>query len=303
MSKLFIKTDLHTVTVTHPDRLLFPEDGITKSEFIEYYRRIAGFILPQVQDRPINMFRFHGDITGKGFFQQRIPARAPEWVERLTVKKAGGTTTHILCNTTATLIYLANLNCITPHIWLSRADRLDNPDQMVFDLDPGSQDFEPVRRGARLLKTVLDELGLRSFLKTSGSRGLHVMVPLDRREDFEKVRRLAQDIAAVLTSRDPERYTVEQRIEKRKERLFIDTLRNTYGHTIAAPYAVRAKKGAPVAAPLLWEELDDPELNAQRYNVRNIFQRLEQTGDPWGDEYRQGQSLAGARRKLKKMKG
>lgn len=286
------------MTVTHPEKLLFPEDGITKGELIEYYNQIAEVMLPHIKNRPINMYRFHGDITRPGFYQQRIPARAPGWVERITVKRTEGATTYILCNSPATLIYLANMNCITPHVWLSQADRLDNPDQMIFDLDPTSDDFEPVRRGARLIKEILDGLGLRSFLKTSGSRGLHVVIPLDRSEQYETVRKTAQDIAAILTGREPEIFTTEQRIQKRRNRLFIDTLRNAYAHTIVAPYAVRAKKGAPVATPIFWEELEEPDLNAQRYNIHNIFHRLEKTGDPWKEMMRQKQSLKEARQKL-----
>jgi bifunctional non-homologous end joining protein LigD len=303
MKKNQIKVGPQRVEITHPEKVLFPDDGITKGELIEYYHRIAGVMIPHIRDRPIIMHRFPEGIQSEGFYHQAIPEYAPDWVRRVTVKKEGGTVTHILCNDAATLVYTANLGCISPHVWLSRKDKPEKPDRMIFDLDPAGNDFEPVRQGARLLKGLLDEIGLVSFLKTTGSHGLHVVVPLKNTEDFDPVRDFAQGIAGIMTHREPEKFTTEQRKEKRKNRLFIDTLRNAYAHTAVAPYAVRALKGAPVAAPLFWQELDDPELGAQRYNIRNIFKRLEKDGDPWHSMERQAQSLEERRRRWREISG
>ena len=211
-----LKIDSHVLTLTHTDKLLFPDDAITKGEFIDYYRWIADIMVPHLQGRPVNMFRFHDSIQSGGYYQQQIPASAPYWVNRVTVRKEGGTVTHIVCNNAATLVYLANQDCITPHIWLSRTEKLESPDQMIFDLDPAEDDFGKVRQGARFLKSILDEIGLKPYLKTTGSRGLHVVVPLEPEEVFESVGAFAQKVAAIMTSREPGKYTTEQRKEKGK---------------------------------------------------------------------------------------
>jgi bifunctional non-homologous end joining protein LigD len=302
MKKNQINVGPQRLEITHPEKVLFPEDDITKGEFVEYYHRVAGLMIPHIRDRPIIMHRFPEGIQGEGFYHQAIPESVPAWVPRVTVKKEGGTVTHILCQDAAALVYIANLGCITPHVWLSRKDELEKPDQMIFDLDPPGNDFEPVRQGARLLKSLLDEIGLASFLKTTGSRGLHVVVPLRVAEGFDLVRDFALGIAKIMTRREPQKYTTEQRKEKRRDRLFIDTLRNAYAHTAVAPYAVRALKGAPVAAPLFWQELDDPEMGAQRFHIRNIFQRLEKDGDPWKNMERRARSLEQYRRRWRELR-
>ncbi len=297
-----MKIGLREIEITHPGKILFPDHDITKGEFVDYYRKVAGVMVRHLTGRPITMYRFHGSIQTRGFYQQKIPSYFPPWINRVTVKKEGGTLTHMVCDDTASLVYMAEQNCITPHVWLSRVDQIENPDQMIFDLDPPGDEFEPVRQGARLLKSILDDLGLESYLKTTGSHGMHVVVPLDPAEPFEKVRMLAREIAGVITGWEPEKYTTEQRKDKRKGRLFIDTLRNAYAHTAVAPYAVRARNGAPVAAPLLWEELKEKKLNAQTYHIRNIFKRLDQIGDPWKEINLHPQSLNSARRKLNEMR-
>jgi bifunctional non-homologous end joining protein LigD len=298
MEKTGIKIGRRTVEITHPDKLIFPESGITKAEFVDYYRQIAGVMVPHIQDRPLVMHRFRDSIHSAGFYQQKIPGGAPEWVHTATVKKAGGTVTHPVADDAASLVYLANQDCITLHAWLSRADQPNNPDQMIFDLDPPGEDFEPVRRGARFLKSILDEIGLTAYLKTTGSHGLHIVIPLDRKDNFDSVREFANGIAAAMTREEPEQYTTEQRKEKRRDRLFIDTLRNAYAHTAVAPYSVRAVEGAPVAAPLEWTELDDADLTARKYNIRSVLKRIKENGDPWKDIQRRPQNLEPYRQKL-----
>jgi len=244
------------------------------------------------------MKRYPDGIKGESFFQKEIGDYFPDWIERVKVKKKGGTVTHVQCDNAATLVYLANQACIELHPWLSRSDKLHYPDQLIIDLDPSGDDFSQAVFGARVLKELFDELDLKAFLKTTGSRGLHVLVPLDRRANFDKVREFAQDTAKLLAQRHSDKLTIEARKAKRRGRLLIDTARNAYAQTAVAPYAVRAKPGAPVATPLDWDELGNKKLNSQSYNVRNIFRRLGRKTDPWKDLPRLGRSLKEARRRL-----
>jgi bifunctional non-homologous end joining protein LigD len=192
---------------------------------------------------------------------------------------------------------------VTPHIWLSRADKLHRPDKLIFDLDPPGSDFEPVRAAAQALHDLLPELGLAPFVMTTGSRGAHVVAPLDRSADFDVVRSFAKDVSQVLAQRYPDRLTVETRKAKRQGRLFLDTLRNAYGQNSVAPYGVRAKPGAPVATPIDWDELSDPDLHSQSYTVKNIFRRLGQKEDPWKGYMRHARSLREPRHRLDGLMG
>jgi bifunctional non-homologous end joining protein LigD len=291
----------HTVETSNEDKVFFPDEKITKGDLIEYYQRIAETMLPYVKQRPLTMKRFPDGIEGESFFQKEIGDYFPDWIERATVKKEGGKVTHVVCNNAATLVYLANQACIEPHVWLSTKDRPNHPDQLIIDLDPSGDDFAAVRFGARALKALFEELGLRPFLKTTGSRGAHVLAPLDRSADFDTVRRFAQDVARLLAQRHPDKLTIETRKAKRRGRLLLDTARNAYAQTAIAPYSVRAKPGAPVAAPLDWDELGDGNLDAQRYNIKNIFRRLGKKSDPWKGLSRLGRSLNAARSRLDEM--
>jgi len=287
-----------TVELSHTNKLFFPEAGLTKGDLIDYYHRIAETMLPHLLQRPLTMHRFPDGLTGEGFFQQNAPAYFPEWIERVTVKKQGGRVTHPICDREATLVYLANQACITPHIWLSRVDQLNYPDRLIFDLDPPNDDFEPVRAAAWSLRQLLAEVGLVPFVMTTGSRGLHVVVPLDARSAFDAVRSFAQDLAEFLARRQPERLTTEQYKDKRQGRLFLDTKRNAYAQTAVAPYAVRMKPSAPIATPLDWEELGDHRLHSQSYTISNIFRRLGQKADPWQEIQHHVRSLKQPRRQL-----
>ena len=190
-----IRVDRREIEISRPEKVLFPDDGITKGDLIEYYARIAPRMLPQLRDRPLTLERYPNGINTKRFFQKEVSSYFPKWIRRFTVEKVGGTVTHVICNDTATLVYLANQACVTPHIFLSRTDKLDVPDQLVFDLDPPGDDFDLVKATALDFKQLLDELELPAFLKTNGSRGLHVVVPLLRREPYEKVRAFGRDLA------------------------------------------------------------------------------------------------------------
>ncbi len=292
----------HTIELSNTDKLFYPESGLTKGDLIDYYRRIARVMLPYVKDRPLTLHRFPDGINGNGFYQQEAPEYFPDWIERITVKKEGGSTSHVACQNAATLVYLANQACITPHAWLSRKGHLDQPDLAVFDLDPPDDDFEPVRWAVLSLRKLLEGLGLAPRVKTTGSRGLHVVVPLNGSAGFDEVHGFAQEVARTLAEQEPEALTSEQRKDKRRGRVFLDYLRNSYGQTAVLPYAVRARPGAPVAAPVDWEGVTAPNFNSRSYNIKNIFRRLSQKKDPWQGMWRGATSLERAQQRLRDLR-
>ncbi|MFG3280757.1 non-homologous end-joining DNA ligase [Streptomyces sp. NPDC048111] len=291
-----VRAGRRTVRVSRPEKVLFPDDGITKGDLAEYYRAVAQRALPHLRGRPLMLERHPDGVTGGSFMQKDVPEYFPDWIGRAELPKEGGTVTHVLCDDTSTLVYLAGQGVLTLHRWLSRADRPDHPDRLVFDLDPHGDDFGEVRFAARQLHDLLDELGLPSTVMTTGSRGLHVIVPLDRKAPFDDVRAFARASADVLAARHPDRLTTAPRKEAREGRLYLDIQRNAYAQTAVAPYSVRALPGAPVAAPLAWDEVDDPGLDARRWTLATVTDRLDQ--DPWHDAPGRGRSLAPARRRL-----
>jgi bifunctional non-homologous end joining protein LigD len=274
-----IEADSREVKITHPDKALFP-DGITKGEMADYFRNVAEVMVPLVRDRPLTMQRFPDGIDKPGFFQKEAPYYLPEWIKTVTFElRDGRKQRQILCNDAATLVWIANQGCVTQHVWFSRADRLDYPDQMIFDLDPPDDDFDIVRLAARTIRAKLQDMDMPAFVMTTGSRGVHVITPLDRSTDFDTVREWAKSLADKLAWSIPDSFTTELRKEKRGSRLFIDYTRNAFGQTSVAPYTIRAKPGAPVATPVEWEELD--HINSQSYNIRNVLKRVAEKGDPW----------------------
>jgi bifunctional non-homologous end joining protein LigD len=293
-----VRADGREIEISRSDKVLFPGDGITKGDLIEYYARIAPRMLPQLRDRPLTLERYPNGINTKRFFQKEVSSYFPKWIRTVTVPKVGGTVTHVICNDTATLVYLANQACVTPHIFLSRADKLEVPDQLVFDLDPQGDDFEVVRTTALAFKQLLDELELPAYLKTTGSRGLHVVVPLRRRETYDAVRSFGRELAGIIVSQAPEARTMEQLKANRGNRVFIDTNRNGYAQLVAPAYAVRARAGAPVSVPLAWSELRKKTLRSNSYTIRTVFDRLEAQSDPWADFWKEAVSLTSARRRL-----
>jgi bifunctional non-homologous end joining protein LigD len=276
-------------TLTHPDKVLFPADGYTKADLVAYYRRVADVMVPHLRGRPLMLQRLPDGIGGEGFYQKEVGDYFPEWIRRVEVSKEGGTVTHVVCDDEATIAYLAGQACITPHVWLSRADRIEYPDRLVFDLDPSRSDFAAVRATARELRELLDKLGLVPFVQTTGSRGLHVVVPLDSSADFDAVRTFARTVADRVAAADPDQRTTEARKAKRRGRIYIDIMRNAYAQTAVAPYSVRARPGAPVATPLDWRELG--RVTARRYTVANLARRLARRTDPWHDIDRHARPL------------
>lgn len=286
--------------ITSPDRILFPHDGFTKLDLIDYYAGIAPTMLPYMKDRMLTMQRFPEGIDTEGFYQKDAPDYFPAWIKTVPVITQEGKTVHyVICNNAKTLIYLANFACITPHLCLSRFDQMHTPDHIIFDLDPSQdKDFASVKRVARTLKKVLDTLELPTFLKTTGSRGLHVVVPIKRQYSFEVVRQFAHDVAQIVVMLEREHATLEVRTAKRAGKVFIDVLRNSFGATAVAPYAVRARAKAPVALPIFWEDLENPRLQPTTFTINNVHKRLEQEGDAWKTMKRAAISLAHALREI-----
>jgi bifunctional non-homologous end joining protein LigD len=293
-----------SVKITHPEKVLFPGDGITKADLAAYYERVAEWMLPHVRFRPVSMQRFPDGIEGKGFFHKDIPDYFPDWIRRVEVPKAKGTVTHLIACDPDTLVYLVGQNTITPHVWLSRADRVWQPDRMVIDLDPApGSDFGAVRRAARQTGELLEELGFTPFAQVTGSKGIHVWTPLRRRARHDDVRAFAGQIGAVLAARHPDALTTEWRKEKRDGRILVDTARNTYAQTAIPPYAVRPRPGAPVATPIEWDELSDSRLRPDRWTVKNVLRRLAAKGDPWADIGSYARGISRARRRISSMLG
>jgi bifunctional non-homologous end joining protein LigD len=290
------------VEITHPDKVLFPADGITKADLAAYYERASVWMLPHIRDRPVSMQRFPDGIEGQGFFHKDVPDYFPDWLRRVEVPKEDGTVRHAITHNADTLVYLVGQNTITPHVWLSRADRVWQPDRLVFDLDPAGHDFAAVRRAARWTGDLLRELGLVPFAQVTGSKGIHVWAPLRRRAGFDELRAFALDAAAVLAKRHPDELTVEFRKAKRGGRILVDALRNGYAQTAVPPYAVRPRPGAPVATPLEWEELSDSRLRPDRWTVKNVLRRLAATGDPWASIQSHARGLSRPRRRLEALR-
>lgn len=307
-----------TVRIHRPYKVLFPGDGVgadahggdgggdggavggrsalTKADLVEHYRSVARYMLPEIKGRPLTVERYPDGVGGPHFMQKNVPGNYPDWAHRAEMPKKGGTVTHPVCDDTATLVFLADQASVTFHRSLSRADRPDFPDRLVFDLDPARDDFEPVRAAALLLHDLLDELGLPSAPMTTGSKGLHVSVRLDGRTGHDEVRAFARDVAGVLATRDPDRLTTEQRTDARGGRLYLDIQRNAYGQTAVAPFSVRAREGAPVATPVSWDQVRDRAVNARSWTVTNVLEQARTR--PWSGVPARGRALGPARRRL-----
>jgi len=287
--------------ISHPDKILFPEDGITKGELASYYEMIAPVMLPHLRGRPITMERYHRGITAPGFFQKDVVKGFPEWLERVEVPKKDGTVHHPIANDARSLLWLANQNSITIHVWPSRAPNLYYPDICVFDLDPSNENEpERLRNAALMVRDFLNELGLTSWVKTSGSKGFHIAVPLDGKSDFGVVARFAHVVGRVLVERDPENLTQEFSKVDRAGRILVDTGRNGYSATFAATYTVRAKAGAPVSAPCTWDEVSSGAVGPRTFTLRMMEKRIEEVGDLWKDLLKSKRSLRSAIKKLQK---
>jgi bifunctional non-homologous end joining protein LigD len=290
------------LAITHPEKVLFPDDGITKGELAAYYAAIAPLMVPHIARRPITMERYPAGIGKKGFFHKDVSKGFPQWLERVEVPKKDGTVHHPIVNDARSLLWIANQNCITPHVWTSRAPNLYYPDVCVFDLDP-SRDDEPdvLRSAALLLRDLLKELGLPSWVKTTGSKGFHIVVPLDAKTKMGDVARFAHATGSLFVTLNPRQLTQEFSKADRGGRILVDTGRNGYSATFAAAYAVRAKKGAPISAPCTWEEVERGKVGPRTFTLRSMADRVSEVGDVWSDIRKRKRSLRTAMERLRKL--
>lgn len=280
-----------TVEITHPDRVLFPDDGITKADLAEYHHRVAPTLVAHLADRPIMLQRFPEGIDGQGFYQKEGGRGVPGWVRLFEVRKEGGTVNHPVVDDEATLLALTNLGTISFHRWPARADDIEHPDLLLVDLDPSSDDFADVKQAARWTKEVLEELDLAAYLQVTGSRGIHVVTPVDRKAPTEAAAVFAQNVARLLSLRHPEHLTDAGRKAKRKGRLYVDVARNGWAQTAVTPYSVRPRPGAPVATPITWDELEDDALRPDGFTIATVPDRLASIDDPWAGMARHARSL------------
>jgi bifunctional non-homologous end joining protein LigD len=287
--------------ITHPEKILFPDAGISKGELAAYYESIAPVMIPHIRNRPVTMERFPAGIGKKGFIQKDVSKGFPDWLERVEVPKKDGVVHHPLVTDTRSLLWLANQNSITPHVWVTRAPDLYHPDICVFDLDPSVEDDEGLREAALRLRDVLEELGLPSWIKTSGSKGYHIAVPLDGKAETGEVAGFANAVGALLAARHSKTLTQEFHKKDRGRRILVDTGRNGYSATFAAAYAVRARPGAPVSAPCTWEEIENGTVQPKTFTLRNMDARIERVGDLWADMRRRRRSLKGPLDRLRKI--
>jgi bifunctional non-homologous end joining protein LigD len=283
------------IAVTHADRVLFP--GIAKGDVVAYYHAVADVMLPELTDRALTMERFTKSVAAGGFFQKRVQRHYPAWIDRATLG-AKTRVTYPICNSDAALVYFANQGGVAFHVWTSRTRTPDRPDLLVFDLDPPDGRFELAREVARRLHELLDDLELPSFVKTTGGKGLHVVVPTDGAAPFGDVHALCGAIAARFTAQHPELATTEFYKKDRKGRLYFDVMRNAPGATFVAAYSLRGTPDAPVSTPITWDELEAPSLRPDGFRLRDIRARLDAQGDPWARLRARVGSVAAARARL-----
>jgi bifunctional non-homologous end joining protein LigD len=289
------------VVISHPDKVLFPDDGITKGELAAYYEMIAPVMLPHIIGRPVTMERFPSGIGKKGFIQKDVSQGFPAWLRRVEVPKKDGVVHHPVVTDTQSLLWLANQNSITPHVWISRAPDVYHPDICVFDLDPSIDSVDMLRAAALAVRDLLEELGLPSWVKTSGSKGFHIAVSLDGKAEMGEVERFAHAVGTLLVKRDPKNLTQEFHKADRGKRILVDTGRNGWSATHAAVYAVRARRGAPVSAPCTWEELESGAVQPTTFTLRNMAARIKDVGDLWAGMRKRRRSLTRAIQKLKAL--
>jgi bifunctional non-homologous end joining protein LigD len=283
--------------ISHPNKVLFPQIGVTKLDLARHYERVAGAMLPYVRERPLALQAFPNGIEQHGFFMKSVPSYFPGSVARVTVPKRGGTVTHPLANDADTLVYLAGQNVVTLHTWLSRADEPRKPDRLIVDFDPSRTrgGFADVRAAAREAGDRLRDLGLVPYAMVTGSRGIHVVCPLRRGPSFSDVHGFTRALAERLVEDRPSKLTLEWHKAERGQRIYVDVNRIAYAQHAVAPYAVRAREKAPVAMPIHWDELSDRKLRPDRWSVKNAGARLDSEGDPWKGMMRRARKLPAAR--------
>ncbi|MDN7137223.1 non-homologous end-joining DNA ligase [Pseudidiomarina sp. 1APP75-27a] len=298
-----MKVDGHQIDLSKRDKMFFPDAGLSKGDLIDYYEKVADIMVPHMQHYGVSMERFPDGVQGDSFFNKDTPDYFPDWITRVAIEKREGGQFHApVVDSAAALIYLANQAVITPHLYLARTDDLEHPDKLVFDLDPPStgDPAAALRQASLRVRELMAEVDMQTWIQTSGANGFHLIVPLDRSADFEQVREFAKDCARVLVNRHPDDYTLEQRKDKRDGKIFLDMLRNAYGATSVAPYAVRAQPTASVATPIEWQELEDGA-GPQSWTIETIPRRLAQKNDPWQGMMRHSYKLGSHEQKLREL--
>ncbi len=276
-----MKIDGREVALTHASKVMFPGTTVTKRTIFEYYARVFPYMEPFLKDRPVVLTRYIEGIGQEGFYQKEAGEYFPQWIKRVPVKLVQGGMQHlVVIDSAAALAYLANQGTITFHIWSSTIHSLHKPDTMVFDLDPSDNDFQKVIATAKLLRGIIEKHGYKTNLMATGSRGLHIIINIKPERDFDDVRAEAHAMAEEAIALQPNLVTIEARKAKRGKRVYIDVTRNAYGQTHVAPYALRARDGAPVATPLSWDELTN-SLSPKQYTIHNIYRRLAAKPNPW----------------------
>jgi bifunctional non-homologous end joining protein LigD len=289
--------------ITHPDKVMFPDDGITKGDLAAYYEAMAAVILPHLRGRPLTMERYPGGIGAKGFWQKDVSKGFPQWLQRVEVPKKDGVVNYPVVTDLRSLLWVTNQNTITQHVWVSRLPDLNYPDLCVFDLDPSKDDVKSVRAAAVGLRDLLAQLGLPSWVKTTGSKGFHIVVPIDGKTPMGTVVRFADAVGTFFISLAPDQLTHEFSKVERRGRIYVDTGRNGYSATFAAAYTVRAKPRAPVSAPCTWEEIERGEVKPDTFTLRNMPERVAKVGDLWADMRKRGRSLKQPMERLRTLSG
>jgi bifunctional non-homologous end joining protein LigD len=284
------------VAISHADKLYWPDDGLTKGDAVEYYRKLAPVLLPYLRDRPLSLLRFPDGINGDRFYHKDFGSHAPDWVTTVTRDDDRA----LVCQDEATLAYVANLAGIELHPWHSRRQELERPDYCVIDLDPLEIDLDSVVRVAQEVRAVLAAAGVTGHPKTSGGDGLHVYLPLGALYDYAQSLQFATLVGHLVHARLPELTSLERNPDKRRGRVYLDCLQNRRGQTVIAPYSLRARRGAPVSTPLRWEEVA-PELDPLAYNLRTFSERLLQVGDLWAPVLGPGIDMLDALRRLEEL--
>jgi bifunctional non-homologous end joining protein LigD len=293
-----------TVNLTSPDRVLYPDDGVTKGDVFEYYRQVGPVIVPHLKDRPFTMKRYPHGITGEAFFQKQAPRGMPDWIptrQFRTWPREGGSrlVDFPLMNSPEAVLWMVQMNCVDMNAWYSRVDKPERPDFVLFDLDPPDGGFELAIEVAHLIRELLDELELPGYVKTSGADGIHVVAPITRRSTFEQTYAFAEGASRLLEQRHAGKVTTEW-LKKKRQGVLVDHRQNGHGKTIASVYSVRPKPGAPVSTPLPWDELK-PGIRPRDFGMEVALQRIEQHGDLFAPVLEDPRPLAPAAARLQRL--
>jgi bifunctional non-homologous end joining protein LigD len=287
-----IRSGRRSVAISHPDKVMFPGAGLTKLDVARHYERVAPLMKPYLRDRPLTFQVFPEGIEAEGFYMKSVPRHFPDWIGRVEVAKRGGSLVQVVAREAATLVYLAGQNMITPHAWLSRADRPREPDRLIVDFDPSpGAGFAAVRAAARACGERLRDAGLAPHALVTGSRGVHVVCPLRRGPDCGSVHAWTRALAEEMVVDDPRNLTLEWKRADRGKRIYVDVNRINYAQHAVAPFGIRARPRAPIAMPIAWDELSDRRLEPDRWTIANCGERIDDAGDPWQGFGRRARAL------------